>query len=194
MNTPAHLLVSAAALGKGASRRGLAFILAGALLPDLPMFLFYLWQRLVLDAPERLIWGQRYFEAGWQSFFDLFNSAPLALAGLAAGWLLASRDLRLFFSAMLLHFAMDLPLHHDDGHAHLFPFSSWKFASAVSYWDPRHLGGLGAGIELAVVLASAAVLIRRARHRVSRVALAGYALVQTAAYFALSGLRLIPLS
>jgi hypothetical protein len=41
--------------------------MAGAVAPDLPMLAFYAYQRLVVNAPDRLIWSQTYFEAD----FDL---------------------------------------------------------------------------------------------------------------------------
>ncbi len=52
MNTPAHVVLNALVLGRGTGREHWAPITAGALVPDLPMFGFYLYQRAVLDAPE----------------------------------------------------------------------------------------------------------------------------------------------
>lgn len=192
MNTPAHLLVGAALLGRNGSGRALAPVLAGSLLPDLPIFLFYAWQKLALATPERTIWGETYFEPGWQAFFDLFNSVPIAAAGLALAWIARREAPRLFFAAMLLHFALDLPLHYDDGHRHLFPLSSWRFESPVSYWDPARLGNVGAALELACVAAASLALARRTRRASLRVALAGLVALHTAVYAAFYVVGTVP--
>ena len=91
MNTPAHLLVNLALLSGGARRPHARAIAAGALLPDLPMFGFFFWERFVLGTPSHTIWGERYFELGWQNFFDLFNSLPILAVLFAAAWALESR-------------------------------------------------------------------------------------------------------
>ena len=76
MRLPARICSrSSAALLSGGSRRAYAKpVLAGAVIPDLPMFAFYLWERLVSGASEQAIWGRLYFRPGWQDFFDGFNS------------------------------------------------------------------------------------------------------------------------
>lgn len=153
MNTPAHVVLSFAVLGKREiSRASHAAILVGALLPDAPMFLFYFVEKILLRTRESVIWGERYFADKWQNFFDVFNSLPLiaTLFLLALG--IQSRMLALLALSMALHVALDLPLHHDDGHRHFFPFSDWRFASPVSYWDPAHYGSIVASIEAGLVL------------------------------------------
>ncbi len=164
MNTPAHALLAVAGLAGGARRPFARYALFGAVLPDLPMFGFYFWQRAVVGLPESQIWREAYFRTDWQLLFDCFNSIPLILLG----WILAAlaspqlrQSIRVLFEAMLLHVALDLPLHHDDAHRHFLPLSSWRFESPISYWDPAHGGVFGAGFEVACVLASAAILWRR---------------------------------
>ena len=188
MNTPAHVVVCLAALGGGARRRHARAIAAGALLPDLPMFGFYIWQRLWIGLPETAIWHEAYFQDAWQDLFDLFNSIPIAAAlGLAARS--ARRDgAALFFAAMLLHQLVDLPLHVDDAHRHFYPFADWRFASPVSYWDPAHNGALGSGLELAAVLVSCAVLWQRTGARAARASLVALVLVEAAGFAALRAL------
>jgi hypothetical protein len=170
VNTPAHLVVNLALLGR-AERPATAPILGGALLPDLPMFLFYAWQKWAGSA-EASIWGDLYFRPGWQDFFDVFNSIPLAGLGLLLAALARRPLLQIFFASMLVHLGVDLLVHVDDAHRHFLPFSDWRFVSAVSYWDPRHLGALGAGLEMAGVVASSAVLWRRYSQPPARAALA----------------------
>jgi hypothetical protein len=184
MNTPAHLVMGLATLGRGRGRSQGSWIAFGTLLPDLPMVGFYIWQRLVLATPEATIWGTRYFERGWQNFFDLFNSIPLTALGLALALSFRSWPAIYLCAAMLLHFALDLPLHHDDGHGHLYPFSDWRFESPISYWDPSHRGSLGAGLELACVALASATLIRRTHRVAVRAGLVTLLALYTLAYFA----------
>ena len=161
MNTPAHVVLSAVALGRERWRGLWGPITLGALLPDLPMFGFYAYQRLLRGRPEATIWGELYFEPDWQLFFDLFNSFPLlAVAGLVAWRVGNTRGLALVAS-MALHCLFDLPLHHDDAHGHFEPLSSWRFASPLSYWDPAHHGRIVGALELVGTLAGAFVLVRR---------------------------------
>ena len=59
----------------------------------------------------------------------------------------------------MLHIAMDLPVHHDDGPLVFFPFD-WKtrIDSPVSYYDRDHYGGFVAPIDMAVTVAGGAFL------------------------------------
>jgi len=177
MNTPAHLVLNLTLLGRREPRRAAPPVLLGALLPDLPMFLFYAVERLGLGRSEAAIWGERYFNAGWQAFFDVFNSLPFILVLGALGLAVRSRFVALMAASMLLHIAFDLPLHHDDGHHHLFPFSSWRFESPLSYWDPAHYGNLLAPAEGLLVLVCCTLLWNRYPGRTSRVWLGATAAV-----------------
>ncbi len=161
MNTPAHIILSAVVLGRGRTRAHWLSITAGALLPDLPMFGFYLYQRFGLEQSERIIWSVRYFDPSWQQFFDLFNSLPLIVVGAAIALSRRSRAALAFFLSMALHVAGDLPLHREDAHGHFYPFSNWHFESPVSYWDPAHHGLIFGSIELVGVLVGSLLLIRR---------------------------------
>ena len=80
LNTPAHALLAVASLAGGRRRPFTRYALLGAVLPDLPMFGFYLWQRGVVGLPESQIWREAYFRANWQLVFDRVrrvNSAAL---------------------------------------------------------------------------------------------------------------------
>lgn len=151
-------------------RRAFLPVLAGGLLPDLPMFVFYGFHKLVVGMPEAVIWREAYYAPGWQAVIDLPNSLPLlALAGLlsyragAHGW-------TWLFGSMALHALSDLPLHAGDAHRHFWPLSDWRFESPVSYWDPAHFGryvGLG---ELALLVGGTVLLCRRYTERPRRIA------------------------
>jgi hypothetical protein len=150
-------------------------IALGAVLPDVPMMLFYAWQKGVLGRPERLIWSEAYWDAAWQTFFDIPNSLPLlGLAGLAA-WRLGAPRAALLFASMAVHAICDLAVHHDDAHRHFLPLSDWRFASPVSYWDPAHYGLGFAVFEIGMVLGGCAWLGRRYRERGPRLLVHGIA-------------------
>jgi hypothetical protein len=53
----------------------------------------------------------------------------------------------------LVHTAVDIPCHVDDGPLLFFPFN-WniRYHSPVSYWDPRHYGTQFAIFELSLDL------------------------------------------
>jgi hypothetical protein len=100
-------------------------VLAGAIVPDAPMFFFYLVERCFRGTSEQLIWSQAYWDPRWQAFIDVFNSVLLIGAGLLAGMLVRSKLVLLFFASMLVHVVRDFLLHHDEGHRHFSPLSDW---------------------------------------------------------------------
>ena len=161
MNTPVHVVLNAYLLGRGRFARFGWPIAFGALLPDLPMFFFYAYQRGWSSVPERVIWSQAYFLPHWQTFFDAFHSLPLiALAALFA-WRTKRHALLACLASMALHSVADLLVHHEDAHEHFWPFSAWRFRSPVSYWDPRRYGRAFLAFEFAALVASSAALWRR---------------------------------
>ena len=161
MNTPAHAIANLLLFRKSIRETHAVAIVAGALLPDAPMLLFYLWARLS-GMHERAIWRDGYFDPGWQALFDAFHSFPL----LGLAWLLAWRArmqaLSLFFASMVMHSLFDFPFHHNDAHRHFWPLSDFRFASPVSYWDPAYYGQYVSALELLVVMAGGAWLLRTA--------------------------------
>jgi hypothetical protein len=164
MNTPAHavinLLLLARKPGQNVSHRHSATIIFGALLPDLVIIVFYAWH-LLLGTPESQIWSVEYYRPLWQGWIDIFNSIPLIGLAMLISWKTRHYLLLAFFSSMLLHVFGDLPLHHGDAHRHFFPFSDWRFASPVSYWDPAHHGRWASLIEFTGVIAAAAFMYWR---------------------------------
>ena len=161
MNTPAHLIFGLAAFGRAGQARVTAAAFAGALLPDLTLYLMAGWHLYVLGTAPEVVFGELYFSEAWQSVFRIDNSIPLWSVLLAVGlwrrWPVAIA----FAGAGLLHLGLDLALHHDDGRAHFWPFTNWIFESPVSYWDPAHFGRQVALIEIAVTFALCVLLWRR---------------------------------
>ena len=180
MNTPAHLVLNALVLGRGRWRGAWLPITAGALMPDLPMFVFYAYQRGVLGMSEAFIWSDAYFQPNWQLVFDWFNSLPLLCLAALISWRARATRALAFFASMILHCLLDLPSHHDDAHAHFRPISNWRFESPISYWDAEHYGFIFASVEVLFVLGGAGWLMYRSRLRAWRLigalTLASYAL------------------
>src|SRR4030095_7099025 len=114
-----------------------------------------------------------YFEWDGHWTIDLLHSLPLTLAALLLAWRLGYPRLTALFAGMALHIPGDFFLHHDDAHRHFFPFSNWRFASPVSYWDPRHYGLIAGPLEIAAVIAGCFVLFRRYESRAARTVIAG---------------------
>ncbi|WP_299489389.1 hypothetical protein [Acaryochloris sp. IP29b_bin.137] len=143
----------------------------GGVLPDAPMFVFYFVEKVLRGSSEQYIWRQAYYQTHWQNFIDVFNSLPIIAFGFLIALWAESRIGILLFASMTLHVLGDLPLHHDDGHRHFFPFSNWRFESPISYWDPNHYGGLFTRVEILAVLISCFVLFRRYKSLKGRMAL-----------------------
>lgn len=161
MNTGAHLIINWALLSNTRWQTLTAAILIGALLPDAAMFVFYIYQKFILQTPEMQIWQVAYFQAHWQAIFDIFNSVPLILVLLVVGLYTKKIFIQALAISMLMHCALDLPLHNDDAHRHFYPFSNWKFISPFSYWDPKHYGQLFTIVEIVLVCISFAVIFKK---------------------------------
>lgn len=164
MNTPAHLAASVLVWRDEPGWGAAAAVAAGAILPDAPMFGFYAYQRLVVGSSEREIWSTLYFQDSWQLFFDVFNSIPLMLVVIGLSTLCGARWGALLGASALLHLCFDLPLHHDDAHRHFLPLTEWRFASPVSYWDPKHFGFIFVWLELAFGIGASSYVGWKGKH------------------------------
>ena len=140
MDTTAHIVCNLLIQSRPSQPRLFLFVVAGAIIPDLPIVLFYAWESWVIGSSEQEIWSSRYFLPGWQNFIDVFNSIPIIVILLALCAYLEYRLPTVVLIGMLLHILFDLPLHNDDAHRHFFPLSDWRFFSPLSYWDPDHYG------------------------------------------------------
>lgn len=159
MNTPAHLIVGAAAFGH--DRKTMWAAIGGGILPDLSLYLLVFWAMFVQQIPESVIFNQFYFSDAWQGIFAVDNSFILWGAVLGLGLYLTSGALTAFAGSGLVHIGSDFLLHHDDGRAHFWPLSDWVFESPFSYWDSGH-HALWIGPILALVtLVCVVVLWRR---------------------------------
>ena len=163
MNTPAHLIFGMAAFAKRDQPKVTAAALAGALIPDLSLYLMAGVSLFVLQIDPNVVFGKLYFSDAWQAVFRVDNSSVVWGVLLAiALWRRAVWGIALT-GAALLHIGLDFPLHHDDGRAHFWPLTSWIFESPVSYWDLGHHARIVAPIEITLSLLFCLVLFRRLR-------------------------------
>jgi hypothetical protein len=161
MNTPAHLIFGLTAFAKAGRPAVIGAALAGALIPDLSLYLMAGWHLQVLGTPPNVVFGQLYFSDAWQSIFRIDNSIILWGIAFALGALYRSPVVIALCGAALLHLGFDFLLHNDDGRAHFWPLSNWVFQSPVSYWDPDHYGTIVGALEVAASLLCCALLWRR---------------------------------
>ena len=182
MDTGAHIICNLVVQSRSSESRIFAAVLVGAILPDLPIMLFYAWESLVMNSAESEIWSELYFLSGWQNFFDTFNSLPLIAALLALGIYFKKQLISVLALSMALHVLLDLPFHHDDAHRHFFPFSDWRFFSPVSYWDPKYHGDIMHIVQIVIVIIGLVALWLRHPGRLEKATLAflgvGYLLFQ----------------
>jgi hypothetical protein len=179
VNTPAHLILALAALGKPGRPRVNAAALAGGLIPDASLYLLA-GGALAGGIPAERVFGELYFSDAWQTVFAVDNSVLVWGAVVALGLWARRPWVWVLGAAALLHVALDLPLHHDDGRAHFWPLTGWVYASPYSYWDVRHGAGWIAPLETALVVALAAWCWRRHRRAALRAAIAVLVLAQLA--------------
>lgn len=162
-------------------RRAAAAALAGGLAPDLSVMVMIGWERLVNQRSWEMIFGYDYRDPFWQGVFAVDNSIPL-WAGLAlAAWAARRRSLAIFAAAGLVHVLCDLPLHHEDARAQLFPVSDWVWRAPLSYWDPARHAGIVAPLEALLAGLCAAALWRRFAGKGARIGLALLAALELSA-------------
>ena len=148
MYTPTHLILGAAVFGRPDAPKVTAAALAGALIPDLSLYLLAGTHLLVLGTDPQIVFGQLYYSDAWQSIFRIDNSFLVWGFVVALGLALRKAWLVALAGAAFMHIGLDFPLHHDDGRAHFWPITNWIFESPVSYWDPGHFGAILTPIEI----------------------------------------------
>jgi membrane-bound metal-dependent hydrolase YbcI (DUF457 family) len=152
MNTPSHAILNLAILGQQHEPKFNLAIAIGAILPDIPIFIFYFVSKFIYKLPEKAIWTEAYYQPFWQDIIATFHSFPIALMawGIARyqGWKLAE----IICLSLVWHSLLDIPVHSEDAHRHFFPFSNYRFISPISYWDPKHYGNIVSTIERLLVL------------------------------------------
>jgi hypothetical protein len=158
MNTPAHLLLGAAVMGRNGAQPLIWAAFVGAMLPDLSLYVLAGVSLRVLQIPADRVFNELYFSDLWQGIFAVDNSFIIwGLLLAIACWRRIPWAIALT-GAALLHLALDFPLHHDDGRAHFWPLTWWVYESPISYWDRSHGAGWIAPVEAAAASIAAVVL------------------------------------
>ncbi len=158
MNTPAHLIFGLAAFGKVGRPAITAAALAGALIPDLSLYLLSGWHLLILGTSPSVVFGELYFSDAWQSIFRIDNSIILWGIGFAIAAMYKTAIGVALCGAALMHLGLDFLFHNDDGRAHFWPLTNWIFQSPVSYWDPDHYGTIVGAAEVTVSMLCCGIL------------------------------------
>ena len=181
MNTPSHLVINLALLSQTLAPNTLWAISVGAILPDVPIFIFYAVAKGIYQLPEKQIWTEAYYQSMVQFWVALGHSFPLAIVGLVVSLYWRSGLGITFFASIIGHFLLDIPVHNDDAHRHFFPVSDFRFISPLSYWDVRHHARWVAAGEFLSVLALTPLVWQRSDNLYLRGGLvllnAGYLLI-----------------
>ena len=159
MQTPGHIIINVAVLGTfmGPAES----LIVGALLPDVPIMVLYLYHRLVKHTPEDIIWSVYYQKPLWLGLVHGAHSIPLALIGMALSAGLGSPVGLAFFASILSHALCDLPVHALDAHRHFLPFSQYRYLSPFSYWDVRYHAPWVALFEVVLVMVCSGLVALR---------------------------------
>ncbi len=183
MNTPAHLIFGAAAFAKPGAPWVTLAALAGALAPDLSLYLMAGTHLFILGTDPAVVFNQLYFSDAWMNVFRVDNS--FILWGIALGlavWFRSAWAIA-FTGAAMLHLVFDFPFHHDDGRPQFWPLTMWIFESPVSYWDRRHYGGVIGTMEMLACLALLGILWMRFKGWIARALIGAVAVLQIAPVF-----------
>lgn len=184
MTTQSHAILNIAILSKPDKPYLHAYACFGAVIPDVPIFIFFVVETFIRRTSQHQLWSSRYFMETWQNFFDIFNAVPLILIVLGIGYyLMHSERVMVVAWSMLIHCAFDFLTHHDDGHRHFFPLSDFIFESPISYWDRHHYAEIFGPIERLVILVASIYLFPRLKTRFGRVVLVAINVLFLATFF-----------
>jgi hypothetical protein len=161
MITTSHILFNTTLLGRKKNPGSHWPLILGSLLPDIPMIFYFLYM-LVTHGHWRGAQMATINEYTIrQTWVDWAHSIPLAAVGLLLCCLFKKKFGLYFFTAMILHDLVDLPTHAEYAHRHFLPLSDFRFASPISYADPRYYGAWIAPLEWGLVLLCIGILWRR---------------------------------
>jgi hypothetical protein len=163
MNTPAHLLLGAAAFGDPDRRWTTSAALLGALAPDLSLYLMAGFSLVILQIPPQVVFDELYFSDAWQSVFAVDNSFVLWGAAIVLAMWRGRPWMVAFCGAALVHLLTDFGLHNGDARPHFWPISDWRFISPFSYWESGHGAQIIAPLEGILCLILLAILWQRYR-------------------------------
>jgi len=183
MNTPAHLILAAAVFARPYERRRTLAALAGALAPDLSLYLLSGTSIFLLGLSPHYVFGTLYFSETWQQVFAVDNSFVIWGVAFAIAWWSGATSGMVFAASGLLHLAFDFPLHHDDARPHFWPVTDWVFRSPISYWDSSRFAGVVGPVETVLSLLLCASLMLRFTSLRSRLLIGLLAVAQLSPLF-----------
>ena len=141
----------------------------GGFAPDVGLYLltigaaiFYpLARDLSLQDAMRLAFDDLFYnEPLWIIAQNTLHSPVIVFGLVLVAWRTGKLRLLSFALGCLVHVAIDIPVHHDDGPLVLFPFDwNTRVISPVSYWDNDHFGNIVGPIDLAVTLIGGTYLL-----------------------------------
>ncbi len=184
MNTPSHAILNLFAIDRAFSLTPALrwAAIGGGILPDLPIFGFYIWAKFAARLPESKIWSEAYYWPVTQAIVAVFHSIPIAVFLLAIATWQRWPVVQVLCLSCILHDLGDLPLHNSDAHRHFFPLSDWRFISPVSYWNPQHYGAIAAAVEFGMVAIASLVLGGRGVSAIGAIALVAVNLLYGVGY------------
>ncbi len=157
-----------------AKHRTAAFVV-GALLPDIPVYVFFLVCGVLLGYGHEQLWDDMYFNSGWSVAFTLSHSLllwPLLyLVAKYKRWFVAEW---VAISAVF-HSVVDFCVHTADAYAHFWPLTDWRFVSPISYWDRASYGQYVGCFDALLILCL--LIWLAARYRKSRIRFGIYGLL-----------------
>lgn len=182
MNTPTHLILAAAIFAKPEHRKVTTAALLGGFIPDFSLYFMFFWHRFVLNTSTNEIFNELYYSDYWQQVYAVDNSFVIwALLLILSIWL-KNKWMIALSGAAFIHLLGDFPLHVDDARAHFWPFTTWKFESPVSYWDPNHHGDIVSVFEILLVSVLLGILWRRFETLLPRLIIAAAAVLTIAPF------------
>ncbi len=108
------------------------WFVAGAVVPDAPALLVAT-GLLISGTPRPQIVFRTYHRSPWRELHLVAHALwPATLLGLPG------RRSRALVGGWLTHLAVDYATHHDDAWPPLWPLTTWRWASPVSYWQNDH--------------------------------------------------------
>ena len=159
-------------------------VFAGSIIPDVFIYVCWLWLTFVEGESQSRIWDEIYFDAPMQLTASLFNSVPIYVTLALIGYWQRTKVwgvlLLVFALAALIHIAFDIPVHGHDAYAHFWPFTEWKFHSPFSYWEVDHHARWVSLIEAVIALCAITILWKRFPRYWVRGILGGLALLYLA--------------
>ena len=158
MRTFSHAIVTAAIGSKAEVGRGsLTAFVVGSVLPDLPLGVLTL---LALSNTADMTSAMVYMDEAYYSspLWIALHNVPHSFVAMGVFSLLVypfrqrryGRWLLWYAAGASLHTIFDIFTHATDGPMFLYPLSTYRFQSLVSYWHPDYYGRLFTLIEYSV--------------------------------------------